>query len=313
MEKGSGCRATTSVIANEFRVLIRSARWVILLIVFAAFAIFAHYISSTDSPLFAQYVPLAVDGVLRTIPLSIPIVGILMGFDLVSDEIETNRLSLVLSNAIGRRTLYLAKFLARFLLSASVVALASLVAYLSFGASQDLASEFLVRFGILLAIFFLGVLFWLSLSSLFSTVTKRSIASLLYCILLLPYLGFGVDGSGTFTEILASLIFQGPLPNGGGFSNLPIYFEITNQYSLSVYLRYLVPQQSILAPASGLFAMNNQEFIYATLWKWFTTYVGYNDIPPNGGLPGFVPLVYLAVLSAIFLAYGVYLFRKTDV
>jgi ABC-type transport system involved in multi-copper enzyme maturation permease subunit len=127
------------------------------------------------------------------------LVALLFGFDQVSQEKEKGTLRLMLANNVSRARILLGKWVGNFLSLAVPFGLVTLlgVALLSLDPEVRLTAAHLGRLGLILALTFVYIAFFLSLGILISTLTRRAAASIVVLLFIWALVVFVIPNLGT--------------------------------------------------------------------------------------------------------------------
>jgi ABC-type transport system involved in multi-copper enzyme maturation permease subunit len=127
------------------------------------------------------------------------LVALLFGFDQVSREKENGTLRLMLANNVSRAKILFGKWLGNFLSLAVPFALVTLlgVALLSLDPEINWSAAQLWRLGLILALTFAYIAFFLSLGILISTLTRRAAASIVILLFIWALIVFIIPNLGT--------------------------------------------------------------------------------------------------------------------
>jgi len=222
--------------------------------------------------------------------LGLPFVGVIVGFDLVSDGLESNRFSLLLSHPLSRTQLFFGKLLGRFILMIMPMYVSSAVLLLLFAGplNSGMAEDFVTAMLVLT----LGALFWLGLCVTISAFARRTFTSLISCftaVFLLAYQWLDLIPNAIVSVLFGRLV----VPNQG-YPDSPVYL-------MQIYLTELMPG-SQLQPIPLLFQAQS-----VTSWLLEPAAgVGYMGI----GLQVYVLLVYIGALTTLFIVLGAYRFSR---
>jgi len=235
-------------------------------------------------------------------PLAISLTGIIAGFDTVSGGVESKRVILELSYPVGRARLFAGIILSRYLLVFLPALLSSALVFSTFWQpGLDFAVRFLVAEGILA----LGALFWLGLASAISSVTKNSSSALLYSIVVVPFVSYGVNRAEVFVSAVLSLITGRLVVPGFGYAD-PLYATI------EFYFR-LVPGFAITQLGHQLFdcAPGCSGYAYSSIWSWLTGN-GISQILNPPDIPSYIMLSGLIGITILVFGIMIQSFRKTS-
>jgi ABC-type transport system involved in multi-copper enzyme maturation permease subunit len=276
----------------ELAALARSPRFLAVVTLYIAISIIS-YAEILEGGFPPIYFPPQTSVPLFFVPLVISLAGIILGFDAVSGSVESRRAFLALSYPVERSTLFSGIILSRFLLTFLPALLSSALVFLTFWQpSLDFALRFVVAEGI----FAIGALFWLVLASTISSVTKNSSKALLYSIVVVPFVSYGVNRAEVFVSAVLSLITGRIVVPGLDYFD-PLYTTIEFYYRL-------VPGFSITQLAHQLFDCSPGcgGLAYSSLWDWLTgngvTQIQY---PPD--IPSYIMLSVL--IGVTFLVSNV--------
>jgi ABC-2 type transport system permease protein len=276
------------VAKTEIRIIARSSRWVSIWILFVILS-FASYAQSVSA---SQYVTVPImGGVIPYDILALPLIGIFMGFDLASGDVESNRTALLLSHPISRRQLIAGKLLGRLILVMAPLVLSSAFLLLLF--AEPLSIDLIQRFTTAMLVLTLGASFYLGLCAAISVVVRRTVASLVYCftaVLLFSY-QFGIESINLIPNAVVSLLLGTTVVPDQQFPN--------GAYMMQIYGWELFPD-FLLRSAYLLFQKPQG------IWSWLI------DGGPGNGLPVYLLLIYLLVLAVLLIMLTVHKFENID-
>ncbi len=154
-----------------------------------------------DYSLSVLYMPDIMEafrGISRVVGIFVPVMGIVMGFDVMVKEISSSSLNVLLTHPVFRDTIILGKFLGAlvciFITLIISVNIATGVMFIVSG--MPITMQYLLRIELFILISFLYSLTFVALSLFISTIADRSNISLLYSIAIWLF----------FTVLLAEMI-----------------------------------------------------------------------------------------------------------
>jgi ABC-type transport system involved in multi-copper enzyme maturation permease subunit len=127
------------------------------------------------------------------------LVALLFGFDQVSQEKEKGTLRLMLANEIPRARILMGKWLGNFISLAVPFGLVTLlgVAFLNLDPDIRFSPAHLGKLGLILALTFVYIAFFLSLGILISTLTRRAASSIVILLFIWALVVFIIPNLGT--------------------------------------------------------------------------------------------------------------------
>jgi ABC-2 type transport system permease protein len=177
---------TWQIARKEIKEHTRSRRFLLFLILFGAAYLITTIILSSDI-LNLNYPPNKTLGqVYGIVSLFIIIIPIALAYDTISRERANRSIDIVLSKPVSRTELVLGKLLGAFITLVAVIGvvhLAGYVASIAFSGDVPTIYEF-GNFGAYLGIIFLGMLCYLALAMLFSTIMRGGATALIVTLIL---------------------------------------------------------------------------------------------------------------------------------
>lgn len=228
------------------------------------------------------YVSVPIMGsVVSYVELGLPLMGVIMGFDLLPGGLETSAVVLLLSQPVTRFQVFAGKIVGRLSTIVMPMILLATIMFLIFASplSLDLIEKFIVT----LLILSLGALFWLGLCSAISAFFRSSVVSLVYCLAVSFLFAYQSSNNLIPSAIVSILSGKVVVPNQG-FPNGWVYI-------MQIYGNELIP--------------GNQMFQVYYLFSSITTSTWWLGRGDQGiGLPVYLLIGYLVILTVlvIFLA-----------
>src|SRR5271157_3174950 len=281
-----------SIARNEIKVTASSPRWASVWALFGVLSVasYAELVSGQTS----QFVVVPIMGsTFYFFELGLPLIGVIMGFDLISEDLESNRLSLILSHPLSRLHLYLGKFLARFTLIVAPLLLASMLLTLIFAGPLNV--DLVERFVVAILALMLGALFWLGLSSAISAIVRKSMPALVYsfsAVFLFAYQPFNLIPIAVLSVIMGRVVIPGE-----GFPYAPIYL-------MQLYGNELVPGDQVVHAYTLFQSGPFHGFAVPSIVSWFLGGANEGGIP---GLPVYGLVAYLGLLTFSLVLTGAYM------
>ncbi|MEM0385094.1 MAG: ABC transporter permease, partial [Nitrososphaeria archaeon] len=181
-----------TVASKEFSDIIKSKRFLILVTIFVLLVIVAQgtvYVSvssSTQRALPRGFLGSIAYSLVTIMSYFAPIVGLALGFDVISGEREKGTLKIVLAQPIYRDMVFNGKFIAAFLSVSLAVLVSSVVnvgiAIVALGISPP--PEDVVRLIIFMIFSILFAMTYYAISAFLSTATRRSSQSIIVGVIL---------------------------------------------------------------------------------------------------------------------------------
>jgi|YelNatPaOPRAMG01_1025707.scaffolds.fasta_scaffold00722_29 ABC-2 type transport system permease protein len=202
-----------TVASKEFSDIVKSKRFLILITIFVLLVIVAQttvYMSISSSrqgALPRGFLGSAAYSLVTIMSYFAPIVGIALGFDIISGEREKGTLKIVLAQPIYRDMVFNGKFIAAFLAVSLAVLVASVVnvggAIVALGITPS--AEDIIRLSLFMIFSILFAMTYYAISAFLSTVSKRSSQSIIVGVILWATFVFIIP-------VLASLVASALVP-----------------------------------------------------------------------------------------------------
>ena len=276
-----------SIAKNEVSTIAKSPRWISVCILYALLfaASFGQFLSVQQSLSVSVTI---MGSVTPYIILGLPLIGVMMCFDFASSGFEDNTFALLLSQPITRVQMYTGMILSRLFLIAAPFILSATALLLLF--ARPLTIDLFEKFALTMLVLTLGALFWLVLSVAISTAVRRTVPSLIYCfttVFLLAYQSYNLIPLAIISMLSGAVV----VPDQG-FPNARVYL-------MQVYGNELIPGNQL----PQFYTL----FENVTINSWLLGRAG-----EGMGLPVYLLLAYLVILTVVLVFIGAMKFQRID-